>query len=48
MKESPRNESFTDGSVGTAVRLMVRGRCLPVRGVKEWHGSMMIVGVDVD
>ena len=32
MKESPRNESFADGSVGARVRLMVRGGCLPVRG----------------
>ena len=32
MKESPRNESFTDGSFGARVRLMVRGGCLPVRG----------------
>ena len=32
MKESPRNESFADGSVGVRVRLMVRGGCLPVRG----------------
>ena len=30
MKESPRNESFADGSVGARVRLMVRGGCLPV------------------
>ena len=29
MKESPRNESFADGSA--RVRLMVRGGCLPVR-----------------
>ena len=32
MKQSPRNESFTDGSAGARVRLMVRRRCLPVRG----------------
>ena len=32
MKESPRNESFLDGSVGARVRLMVRGGCLLVRG----------------
>ena len=32
MKECPRNESFADGKVGAGVRLMVRGRCLPVRG----------------
>ena len=32
MKESPRNESFADGSVGARVRLMVRGGFLPVRG----------------
>ena len=32
MKESPRNESFADGSVGARVRLMVRGGCLPVIG----------------
>ena len=32
IKESPRNESFSDGSVGARVRLMVRGGCLPVRG----------------
>ena len=32
MKESPRNESFADGSVGARVRLIVRGECLPVRG----------------
>ena len=32
MKESPRNESFADGSVGARVRLMVRRGCLPVRG----------------
>ena len=25
MKESPRNESFADGSVGARVRLMVKG-----------------------
>ena len=31
-KRCPRNESFTDGSVGARVRLMVRGGCLPVRG----------------
>ena len=31
MKESPRNESFTDGNVGAGVRLMVRGGLLPVR-----------------
>ena len=31
MKECPRNERFTDGNVA-AVRLMVRGGCLPVRG----------------
>ena len=31
MIESPRNESFADGSVGARVRLMVRGGCLPVR-----------------
>ena len=31
MKESPRNYSFADGSVGAIVRLMVRGGCLPVR-----------------
>ena len=30
MKESPRNESFADGSVGARVRLMVRRGCLPV------------------
>ena len=27
MKESPRNESFVDGSVGARDRLMVRGGC---------------------
>ena len=32
MKESPRNESFADRSVGAGVRLMVSGGCLPVRG----------------
>ena len=32
MKESQRNEGFADGSVGTRVRLMVRGGFLPVRG----------------
>ena len=32
MKESPRNESFADGSVVARVRLMVWGGCLPVRG----------------
>ena len=32
MKESPRNDSFADGSVGARVRLMVRGGFLPVRG----------------
>ena len=32
MKESPRNKSFADGSIGTGVRLMVRGGCLFVRG----------------
>ena len=32
MKESPRNESFADGSVGATVRLMVRVGCLPVKG----------------
>ena len=32
MIESPRNESFADGSVGARVRLMVRGGFLPVRG----------------
>ena len=32
MKKSQRNESFSDGSVGVRVRLMVRGGCLPVRG----------------
>ena len=32
MKESPRSESFADGSVGARVRLMVTGGCLPVRG----------------
>ena len=32
MKESPRNESFADGSVGARVRLMVRGGFLSVRG----------------
>ena len=32
MKESPRNESFADGSVGARDRMMVRGGCLPVRG----------------
>ena len=32
MKESPRNESIADGSVGARVRLVVRGGCLPVRG----------------
>ena len=32
IKDSPRNESFADGSVGARVRLMVRGGCLPVRG----------------
>ena len=31
MIESPINESFADGSVGTIVRLMVRGGCLPER-----------------
>ena len=31
MKESPRNESFADGSVGARVRLMVRGGRFPVR-----------------
>ena len=31
MKECPGRESFSDGSVGTKVRLMVRGGCLPVR-----------------
>ena len=32
MKECPRNESFTDGNVGAGARVMVTGRCLPVRG----------------
>ena len=32
MKECPRRESFSDGSVGAKVRMMVRGGCLPVRG----------------
>ena len=31
LKESPRNESFADGSVGARVRLMVREGRLPVR-----------------
>ena len=30
MKRCPRNESFSDGSVGARVRLMVRGGCLQV------------------
>ena len=34
MKEYQRNESFADVDVGAGVRLMVRGGCLPVRGVK--------------
>ena len=29
MKDSPRNESFADGSVGASVRLMVRGDVCP-------------------
>ena len=32
MKESQRNESFADGSVGARVRLMVRGGYLHLRG----------------
>ena len=31
MKESPRNESLADGSVGAGVRLKVRRVCFPVR-----------------
>ena len=33
MKECPINGSFADGKVGAGVRLMVRGGCLPRRGV---------------
>ena len=32
MKECPRRERFSDGSVGDKVRLMVRGGCLSKRG----------------
>ena len=34
----PQNEKYENGSVGTRVRLMVKGGCLPVRGSKgmEW------------
>ena len=43
MKESPINYSFADGRVSARVRLMVRGRCLSVRGSE----STMIVVVDL-
>ena len=38
MKSQPKNEKYANGSMGARVRLMVRGRCLPVRGSKgmEW------------
>ena len=36
MKNQPKNENYANGSVGARVRLMVRGGCLPVRGLKEW------------
>ena len=32
MKKCPINERFADGNVGAGVRLMVRVRCLTVRG----------------
>ena len=31
-KQCPMNEKCVDGSVGAMVRMMMRGRCLPVRG----------------
>ena len=34
MKSRPRNENYTNGSVGARVRLMVRGGYLPLRGSK--------------
>ena len=32
MKESPRNKSFANGSVGAGVRLMLMAGYFPVRG----------------
>ena len=34
MKSQPKNEKCNNGSVGTRVRLMVRGWCMTVRGSK--------------
>ena len=31
-KQCPMNEKCVDGSVGAMVRMMMRGRCLPLRG----------------
>ena len=39
MKREPKNEKYTNGSLGARVRLMVMGGCLPVRGCTgmEWN-----------
>ena len=34
VKSQPKNDKYANDSVGTRVRLMVRGGCLPVRGSK--------------
>ena len=50
MKESPRNESFADGSVGARERLMVRVGCLPMResGRMAWKYDCKCGYVETD